>query len=183
MKCGTQMAIGVLGGYLLGRANKKNLAILMALLAAGGKIPINPEELLRRTPLGGVGGPLEKLTGDLRGQLIEAGKSVAMAAASSRIDSLSDKLQERAAGLRQAPVKKGQKRRRTEEPREEPEYEDEYDDEYEDEDEYEPEEAEGREEEREEERPRPRRPRSEPRAGGPRRADDAPQRPGPTVRG
>jgi hypothetical protein len=155
------MAIGVLGGYLLGRANKKYLAVLMAVLAAGGKLPVNPEELLRRTVLGGEGGPLDKLTGDLRGQVIDAAKSVAIAAASKRIDSFTDKLQERASTLRQPPAEKGAKRRRTEEPREEPE--DEYDeyDEYEDE----PEEPEEREP------VRPRRPRSESRSG-----DEAPQR-------
>jgi hypothetical protein len=165
------MAIGVLGGYLLGRANKKHLAVLMALLAAGGKIPVNPEELLRRIPLGGEGTPLGKLTCDLREQAMEAAKSVAVAAASRRIDSLSDKLQERASTLRQPPVKKGEKRRRTEEPREEPEYEDEYDDGYENE--YEPEEPEEREER--EEPARPRRPRSEAREGT-RSGYEAPQR-------
>ncbi|HEV7930858.1 MAG TPA: hypothetical protein VGP70_00845 [Actinomadura sp.] len=175
MKCGTQMAIGVLGGYLLGRANKKHLAVLMALLAAGGKIPINPEELLRRIPLGGAGSPLEKISGDLRGQVLDAAKSVAMAAASKRIESLSDKLQERATTLRQPPTEKDGKRRGTEKPRDEDEYDEEYDEEYEDEDEYEPEEPEERPKEREEPAPRPRRPRTEAR-GGTKSGDEAPQR-------
>ena len=72
MKCGSQIAVGVLGGYLLGRSHKTRLAVLMALLAAGGRLPVDPADLLRRTPLGAEGGPLDKLTGDLRSQLVDA---------------------------------------------------------------------------------------------------------------
>jgi len=123
------------------------LAALMALAALSGKLPVDAGELLRRTPLGAAGGPLEKLTGDLRSQLIDAGKSVAMAAASDRIDSLSDKLQERAESMRAPGAKRARRRPPDEGPRERPkpeEYE-EYDEEY---DEYEPEEPERREERR-----------------------------------
>jgi hypothetical protein len=153
MKCGSRMAVAIVGGYLLGRSQKTRLAAVMALLAAGGKLPVDPGDLLRRTPLGAVGGPLDKFSGDLGTQLVDAGKSVVMAAASNRIDSLSDRLQERADRLRTPDVKAGGKGRsrgesRDEEPRrgesrrgrpepEEDEYdeydEDEYEDEYEDE--------------------------------------------------
>jgi hypothetical protein len=149
------------------------LAAVMALAALSGKLPVDPGELLRRTPLGAAGGPLEKLTGDLRSQLIDAGKSVAMAAASDRIDSLSDKLQERADSMRAPGAKKGGRRPPDEGPRERPEpdeYE-EYDEEY---DEYEPEEPEGRGERR-----RPAAPaRDEPRRRTPGPADE----PAPRVR-
>jgi hypothetical protein len=98
MKCGSQMAVAIVGGYLLGRSHKIQLAVLLALsAAAGGKLPIEPSELLRHTPLGG---PLDKLTGDLRGQLVESGMAVAKKAASSGIESFSDKLQQRADTLR-----------------------------------------------------------------------------------
>src|SRR5437879_2842806 len=112
MKCGSQIAVAVVGGYVLGRSRKTRLALLLALMAAGGgKLPIGPEDLLRKTPLGG---QLDKLTGDLRGQLVDAGMNVAKKAASSRIDSLSDRLQEHAETLRGTA-------RRAEEPEEEPE--------------------------------------------------------------
>jgi hypothetical protein len=174
MKCGSQIAVGVLAGYLLGRSHKIKLAVLMALLALGGKLPVDPADLLRRTPLGAEGGPLDKLTGDLRSQLIDAGKSVAMSAASSRIDSLSDKLQQRAETMRAPGGKKGEARPAAEEPREERkpreyEYEDEYEGEYEDE--YEPEEPEAREERR----PPTRSPKQEPRRATPRSGEDAPK--------
>src|SRR3569833_774282 len=98
MKCGSQMAVAVVGGYVLGRSRKTRLAMLLALMAAaGGKLPVGPEDLLSKTPLGG---QLDKLTGDLRSQLVDAGVSVAKKAASSRIDSLSDRLQERAETMR-----------------------------------------------------------------------------------
>jgi hypothetical protein len=148
MKCGSQTAVAIAGGYLLGRSRKTQLAVLIALMAAGGRLPVDPGELLRRTPLGAEGGPLDKLTGDLRTQLVDAGKSVAMAAASSRIDSLSDKLQQRADRLRVPDIKTAKRRPAEEEPRERPasdEHEDE-DEEYEEHaDEHEPEEPVARE--------------------------------------
>jgi hypothetical protein len=170
MKCGSQIAVGIVGGYLLGRSHKTRLAVLMALAAAAGRLPVDPGDLLRRTPLGAEGGPLDKLTGDLRGQLVDAGKSVAMAAASSRIDSLSDKLQQRADRMRVPDVKSGAPEKK---PRGRPEPDD-YDAEYEDEYEDESEAAEPTAQEA------PRRsaplPRQEPRRRTSRTGDEAPSR-------
>jgi hypothetical protein len=136
MKCGSQIAVAVVGGYVLGRSHKTRMAILLALIAAGGgKLPVGPEDLLKKTPLGG---SLDKLTGDLRSQLVGAGVNVAKKAASSRIDSLSDRLQERAETLRGT----GTKGREAPEEAEEGE--------------------EGEEGEEEQERARPRRERGEP---------------------
>jgi hypothetical protein len=98
------MAVALAGGYLLGHSHKTRLAGLLALLAAvGGSLPIDERELLRRTPLGA---PLDKLTGDLRTQLVESGAAVAKKAAGNRIDSLSDKLQQRPASMRAPDVTK-----------------------------------------------------------------------------
>ncbi len=115
MKCGSQIAVAVVGGYFLGRSRKTRLAALLALMAAGGgTLPVGPEDLLRKIPLGG---PLDKLTGDLRSQIVDAGMNVAKKAASSRIDSLSDRLQEHADTLRGTGATEGA------EPEEEPERE------------------------------------------------------------
>jgi hypothetical protein len=108
MKCGSQMAVAVVVGYLLGRRHKTRLAALLALLAAaGGKVPIDERELLRRTPLGA---PLDKLTADIRTQLVDAGTSVAKKAA------ISEKLQ----SMRGPGVTKGGQREEAEEPQAEP---------------------------------------------------------------
>jgi hypothetical protein len=108
------MAVAVVVGYLLGCRHKKRLAALLALLAAArGKVPIDERELLRRTPLGP---PLDKLTADIRTKLVDAGASVAKKAASSRIDSFSEKLQ----SMRGPGVTKGGQREEAEEPQEEP---------------------------------------------------------------
>src|SRR3569833_2851048 len=199
MKCGSQMAVAVVGGYVLGRSRKTRLAMLLALMAAaGGKLPVGPEDLLRKPPLGG---QLDKLTGELRSHLVDADVSVAMMAASSRIDSLSDRLQERAETMRagtrgreeteedeQAPERarprreRGEpSRRRREEPgrreREEPSRRgrgrEPEDDEDEDEERggYEPERR-----PRQDRRPPARSSRPEPRRRAPRREDDRPRR-------
>lgn len=99
MKCGTRVALGLTGGYLLGRSRKMKAAMFLAILAAGGKLPADPNELVRRIPLLGGGGPLDEVTADLRERLVDAGKTAAMTAASNRIDSLSDKLERRTATL------------------------------------------------------------------------------------
>lgn len=185
MKCGSQIAVAVAGGYFLGRSRKTRLAALLALLAAGGgRLPVGPEDLLRKSP---IGGPLDKLTGDLRSQLVDAGVSVAKKAASNRIDSFSDRLSERAESLRgtahrreeteeeeEAPAAAPPRRRRPEPPRRrreepsrrrarEPEYdEDEYDDQYEDDyDDYDRDDYDAEDEREDYERDEPERPRRE----------------------
>jgi hypothetical protein len=183
MKCGCQMAVAVVGGYVLGRSHKMRLAVLLALsAAAGGKLPIEPGELLRHTPLGG---PLDKLTGDLRGQLVESGMAVAKKAASSGIESFSDKLQQRAGTLRGPAATRGAEPGEAEEPEtparrerarapEREEASDAYDDYYEGDEDERGEPASERDR-REERRPTARPTRSESRRRAPRRDDDRPR--------
>ena len=87
-------------GYLLGRSHKTKLALALAGVAAGKRLKAGAGptgragELLKSSP------QVEELIESLRGELVEAGKKAAVAAASKRVDSLSDRLQQRADSLR-----------------------------------------------------------------------------------
>jgi len=96
-----QVALALAGGYLLGRTHKMRWALTLAGLAAGSRL---------RPSGGGVGSKLldspeiGKLTQTMRDELLAAGKSAAVAAASHRIDSLSDLMEKRASALRAGPA-------------------------------------------------------------------------------
>ena len=108
MKCGTQAALAVGAGYLLGRRRKMRLAVLMAAGAATGGLGGLGSGLLRRgakmlgstEALGKVAPQLGDLTDTVRGDLIDAGKAAATAALTNRIESLTDSLHERAEMIR-----------------------------------------------------------------------------------
>ncbi|MGA5701477.1 hypothetical protein [Peterkaempfera bronchialis] len=94
-----QVALAVGASYLLGRLHKARWALALAGVAAGRRLRSGK----------GAGGLLKapaqlgELAGTVRGQLLSAGKKAAVAAASSQIDKLSDRLEDRAASLRSGP--------------------------------------------------------------------------------
>ncbi|MCO6009238.1 hypothetical protein NE236_30135 [Actinoallomurus purpureus] len=92
------VAVGV--GYLLGRTRKLKLVMTLAAARASGRLGKNPAGLVKQgTKLLGSSPELKTLTDTVRGRLLEAGKTAAVAAASSQIDALSDRLQERTRSL------------------------------------------------------------------------------------
>ncbi len=105
MKDGLKVALAVIAGYYLGRHHKLRLALVLALaiLAARLKGEGAAGALLEQVPkiLGGAAPDLGKITERVRGDLLDIGKAAAMRATSRQIDSLSDKLHERAEALRQ----------------------------------------------------------------------------------
>ncbi|MER7211248.1 hypothetical protein ABT340_29690 [Streptosporangium sp. NPDC000239] len=171
VKCGVQMALAVGAGYFLGRRHKLRTALALAAAGATGRLGMGGGGLLQQgLKQLGASPELEKLTQNVRGELLDVGKAAARAAASRQIDSLTSKLHERAESLRvpgglaseeeeEEEETRPRRRRPTESrgrtarrSREEPEDEEE---EFEDEDEEEPEdEFEDEEEEEEEEPPR-----------------------------
>ncbi|WP_165900920.1 hypothetical protein [Microbispora triticiradicis] len=177
MKDGLKVALAVIAGYYLGRHHKLRLALVLALaiLAARLRGEGAAGALLEQVPkiLGGAAPDLSKITERVRGDVLDIGKAAARRATSRQIDTLSDKLHERAEALRQ-PRGRGraateEEEERPEEPRRrpgrgrarraEPEPEPEPEEAYEEEEEYEEEPYEEEEEEPEpepEERPRPR---------------------------
>lgn len=92
----SQVGLALASAYFLGRSHKTRWALALAGMAAGSRL----------RPGGGVGTKLlnspeiNKLTQTLRDELLSAGKTAAVAAAGSRIDSLSDRMQRRASSLR-----------------------------------------------------------------------------------
>lgn len=105
MKTGVRIAVAVGVGYLLGRTRKLRLALTLAGIGASGRLGGRPAGLVKQgTKLVGSSPELKALSETVRGRLVEAGKTAAMTAASSRIDALSDRLQERTRTLSRPPI-------------------------------------------------------------------------------
>jgi hypothetical protein len=108
MKCGAQTALAIGVGYILGRRRKMRLASMLAVGAAtGAAAKLGPTALrqgskyLGKTDIAGALGPqVTEIVNTVRGELLDAAKGAATAAVTSRIDSLSDNLHDRAETLR-----------------------------------------------------------------------------------
>jgi hypothetical protein len=99
VKCGARVAVGVAGGYLLGRTRKMKLALMLAGMAAGRSAG-GPGELLNRgTKLLGSSPELARLTDEVRGRLLDAGKGAALAVATRQVESLTDRVGKRVESL------------------------------------------------------------------------------------
>ena len=95
------MGLAVAAGYLLGRTHKMKWALGLAALAGRGRLPGIKGGLLQQGAEFITSSPeFAKLTGEMRGRLVDAGKAAAVAAVSSKIDSLSDGLHERSETMR-----------------------------------------------------------------------------------
>ena len=96
MNSRTRLACGVAIGYLLGRTRKMRLALMIA--GATGAVG-TPRQLVERGLKQLAAVPeVGKLTTVARGQLVDAAKTAAITAASSRIDALDERLRARTAG-------------------------------------------------------------------------------------
>lgn len=102
MECGARVALGVGAGYLLGRSHKMRWALMLAAAGATGRLPGRPGELLDRGTKALESSPeLSRIIETARDRLLEPGKAAIMATTISQIDSLSERLQTRAASSRQ----------------------------------------------------------------------------------
>jgi hypothetical protein len=92
MKCGARVALGVAGGYFLGRTKKMKLALMLAGWAAGRQAG-GPGALLGQAKnLLGASPELTQLSDDLRGRLLEAGKGAALSVATRQVEMLTDRV-------------------------------------------------------------------------------------------
>jgi hypothetical protein len=108
MKTGTQVALAVGAGYVLGRRHKMRLAMMLGGAAVAGGVGGIGGQLVRRGAklvgsadlLGKVSPELGEIGSLIRHDLLDAGKGAARSAMNSKIDSLSDRLHERAESWR-----------------------------------------------------------------------------------
>jgi hypothetical protein len=92
MKCGARVALGVAGGYFLGRTKKMKLALMLAGMAAGrqvggpGALLGQGKNLLNASP------ELLRLSDEVKGRLFDAGKGAALAVATRQVEALTDRV-------------------------------------------------------------------------------------------
>jgi hypothetical protein len=99
VKCGARVALGVAGGYFLGRTKKMKLALMLAGMAAGRQVG-GPGELLKGgTKLLADRPELARLTDEVRERLLEAGKAAAVAVATRQVEALTDRVGKRVEAL------------------------------------------------------------------------------------
>jgi Sec-independent protein translocase protein TatA len=94
MKAGARVALSLGAGYFLGRTKKMRLALTIAAAGATSRAGTSPAKLLQSGLKQLASSPeVSKLAETARGELLNAAKAAAVTAASSRIDSISDRLQ------------------------------------------------------------------------------------------
>lgn len=107
MKGSTRAVAAIGAGYVLGRRRKLRTAAMVAATAAvgstsiGGMVLKRGAKLLSSTGvLNAVPSEITEIVDTVRGDLLPAGKAAASAAATSRVDALTDSLHDRAERLR-----------------------------------------------------------------------------------
>jgi hypothetical protein len=87
-----RVALGVAGGYFLGRTKKMKLAMMLGGMAAGRQAG-GPGQLLGQgMKLLGQSPELSRLTDELRGRLLDAGKGAAVAIATRQVENLTERV-------------------------------------------------------------------------------------------
>ena len=101
MNSGACLGLALAAGYLLGRFHKMKWALGLAALAGGRRLPGGPGGLVQQGAKLLTSSPeVTKLTDEMKGRLVDAGKAAAVAAVSSKINSLGEGLRERSDAMR-----------------------------------------------------------------------------------
>src|SRR4051812_35296918 len=96
MNTTAKVAAAVASGYLLGRTKKLRLAITVGGLLAGKRIATDPRAIVQQLAAVVEENPeLSKLSDQVRGKLVTAGREAAVAAASNRLNRVSDSIRDR----------------------------------------------------------------------------------------
>jgi hypothetical protein len=99
VKCGVRVALGVAGGYFLGRTKKMKLAMMLGGMAAGRQAGGPGQLLAQGMKLLGQSPELSRLTDELGGRLLEAGKGAAVAIATRQVENLTERVVGRVGAL------------------------------------------------------------------------------------
>jgi len=95
-----RVALAVAAGYFLGRTRKMKAALMLAGAGATGRLPSSSQGLVREgVKRLGNSAEVSKLAESLRGELVDAAKHAAVAAASNRIDALTSRIEETTEGV------------------------------------------------------------------------------------
>ena len=142
MSATTKIAVGVAGGYLLGRTKKLRLALTLGSMLAGQRLMTNQRELVGQGLKAlGASPDIQKLRGDVSGKLRTAARDAALGVASSRMERFTESLRGSGADEDEAEEEEPEELEEPEdEAVEEPEAEDEPEDAEEPQDQDEPEE-------------------------------------------
>jgi hypothetical protein len=96
MNTTAKVAAAVASGYLLGRTKKLKLAITVGGLLAGKRIATDPRAIVQQLADVVEQNPeLSRLSDQVRGKLVTAGREAAVAAASNRLNRVSDSIRDR----------------------------------------------------------------------------------------
>jgi len=94
MANGGKVALAVGAGYLLGRTRKMRVALMLAAAGITGKFPGSPTQLVAHGLKSlGASADVSQLSEQLRGELLDAARAAALAAATHQVDALNDRLQ------------------------------------------------------------------------------------------
>src|SRR5918997_4633165 len=102
VKCAARVALGVAGGYLLGRTKKMKFAMMLGGMAAGRRAGGPGQLLAQGTKLLGQSPELTRLTDEVRGRLLDAGKAAALAVATRQVEAVTERVMGRVGSLADA---------------------------------------------------------------------------------
>ena len=92
MKCGVRIALGVAGGYFLGRTKKMKLAMMLGGMAAGRQAGGAGQLLRQGAKLLGDSPEVGRLTDEIRDRLLDAAKVAAVAVATRQVEALTERV-------------------------------------------------------------------------------------------
>jgi hypothetical protein len=92
VKCGVRVALGVAGGYFLGRTKKMKLAMMLGGMAAGRQAGGAGQLLRQGAKLLGESPELGRLTDEIRNRLLDAAKVAAVAVATRQVEALTERV-------------------------------------------------------------------------------------------